>query len=84
MLNENELKVLLACATDTCEFDGKYFMSENVKVEGLTAKQIQGYLSQLVQKRYIYTQEDCYYSAVFDDLGFEVLDNNNIWRDPYS
>lgn len=53
-LNEVEIKVLISCVQEIvkctrCEFG----ITGDIEVDGLKKNQIKGYLSQLVQKRYI-------------------------------
>ena len=60
-LNENEIKILNAVKDEIVECTRSEFgISDDVKCEGFTKNQIKGYLSQLVQKKYIviFTDED--------------------------
>jgi len=73
-LNFWEMKILVAAATET-EREDEYFQMEEVKLGALTKNQVKGYLSQLVQKGYIETQQDNYFSGMFTEKAMELLSN---------
>jgi hypothetical protein len=53
-LNENEIKVLTACAQETRDCAGGDFgYADDVVVEGMTERKKNGYISQLVQKGFL-------------------------------
>jgi hypothetical protein len=59
VLNEFEIAVLNACVSEIMSCTGGEFgYSDDVEVEGLTKKQIGGYLSQLSQKKVISIYDD--------------------------
>lgn len=82
ILNYNEIRVLMACTDDRAEYSpDEYhgFMTDQVHVKGLTKNQINGYLSQLQQKKCIclYTKDDaCYFSANITNRGLAVIASN--------
>jgi hypothetical protein len=57
MLNENEIKVLKAIADGHENAGGDFTYADEI-ICGLTTNQIKGYLSQLVQKKYISISEE--------------------------
>lgn len=75
-LNSNELNVLKACVTDSVQYspdEDHGFMTEDVHVEGLSKKQIEGYLGALAAKELILTSDDYYFSGFMTKKGLEVL-----------
>ena len=64
-INLNEKAVLDCCKQAAVESDnGAEFMWEdllNCKSSSMTNKQLQGYVSQLVQKGYLVQLENCYF-----------------------
>ena len=70
-LNCNELKVYNKCVEVSQESDNIMFIFEDILSLKMSREQINGYLSQLEQKKLIEKLDNCYYD-------FEVKTDKNI------
>lgn len=75
-LNPDELATLQACVTEHVQYspsEDHGFMTEDVKVSGLSKNQVKGYLGQLEKKGYIDTSDEYYFSGFVLEKALKVL-----------